>query len=71
MNMSNALRTTGGVILVLIGLIAMPLPVLPGIPIVAAGIALLGANHPAVRACRARLEKAGVKVFGTKALTPK
>ncbi len=40
--MSPAARQICGMALVVIGLIAMPLPVVPGLPIVAAGAALLG-----------------------------
>ncbi len=50
--MSPAARQICGMALVVIGLIAMPLPVVPGLPIVAAGAALLGADHRWVRKAR-------------------
>ena len=42
-------RIPAGILLIAAGLIAMPLPILPGIPIVLAGVALLGKNHPLAR----------------------
>ncbi|MBS1873962.1 MAG: hypothetical protein JSU00_12175 [Acidobacteria bacterium] len=50
--MSASLREICGMALVVIGLIAMPLPVIPGLPILAAGAALLGADHRWVRKAR-------------------
>jgi len=38
-----------------LGLVGMVLPVLPGIPFLLAGVALLGTNHPWVRPFMARL----------------
>ncbi|MGE5851490.1 MAG: hypothetical protein ACM362_15285 [Candidatus Methylomirabilota bacterium] len=42
-------RTIAGVTLFGLGLLGMVLPVLPGIPLLLAGVALLGTNHPWVR----------------------
>lgn len=49
--MTSAARNICGVTLIGVGIIAMPLPVLPGIPIVLAGVALLGREHPLVSRC--------------------
>jgi uncharacterized membrane protein YbaN (DUF454 family) len=49
------IRTVAGVALVGLGLIGMLVPVLPGIPLLLAGVALLGSDHPWVRPCMARL----------------
>ncbi len=42
-------RIVAGVALFGLGLLGMVLPVLPGIPLLLAGVALLGTNHPWVR----------------------
>lgn len=47
--MPPELRNLCGMVLIVLGLIAMPLPILPGIPLVLAGAAMLGHNHPVVR----------------------
>ena len=47
--MQPELRNLCGIGLIVIGAIAMPLPILPGIPIVLAGAAILGHDHPLVR----------------------
>jgi uncharacterized membrane protein YbaN (DUF454 family) len=44
-----------GLTLVALGVIGMLLPVIPGIPLLIAGVALLGTNHPWVRPLIARL----------------
>lgn len=41
-------RNACGYTLIAVGLAGVLLPVLPGIPILAAGVALLGAGHPLV-----------------------
>ena len=46
--------------LIVIGLIMCPFPIIPGIPIVAAGVALLGTDHWAVRRCRTWLQSKGI-----------
>ena len=56
-NRPSAVRMAAGVILIAIGLVAMPLPVMPGVPIVAAGVALLGVNHPLIQRCRTWIER--------------
>lgn len=49
--MTPAVRNVCGIALIGVGIIAMPLPILPGIPIVLAGVALLGREHPLVSRC--------------------
>ena len=49
------IRTVAGMILIGLGLVGMVLPVVPGIPLLLAGVALLGTNHPWVRPFMARL----------------
>jgi uncharacterized membrane protein YbaN (DUF454 family) len=41
-----SIRHALGMILIMIGLIGMPLPIVPGLPIVLGGAALLGRRHP-------------------------
>ncbi len=53
--MWGTIRTVAGVVLCGLGLAGMVLPVLPGIPLLLAGVALLGTNHPWVRPFMARL----------------
>ncbi len=48
-------RTVAGLILIGLGLIGLLLPVMPGIPLLIAGVALMGARHPWVRPAMARL----------------
>ncbi|HSB68574.1 MAG TPA: hypothetical protein VLT62_04460 [Candidatus Methylomirabilis sp.] len=47
--MWQIIRPILGVTLIILGAIGMLLPIMPGIPILIAGVALLGANHPWVR----------------------
>jgi uncharacterized membrane protein YbaN (DUF454 family) len=53
--MWRTIRVIAGVLLIGLGLVGMLVPVLPGIPLLLAGMALLGSNHPWVRPCMARL----------------
>ena len=53
-------REISGIALVVLGILAMPLPIIPGIPIIAAGAGLLGLNHPVVRACRTWFRNKGI-----------
>ena len=55
--MVSGLRNACGVALIVVGILAVPAPIVPGLPIIAAGVALLGDNHPLVRKCRAWLQK--------------
>jgi hypothetical protein len=45
------LRALCGMLLLIFGVLGVVLPIIPGIPFVIAGVALLGQNHPLVRAC--------------------
>lgn len=49
------LREAAGFTLLIAGLIGMLLPVIPGIPMLAAGAALLGRNHASLKLWVARL----------------
>ena len=57
--MAANLRSALGVFLVVAGLLAVPVPVLPGLPLLAAGTALLGNQHPLVRPWRTWLIRRG------------
>jgi uncharacterized protein YqgC (DUF456 family) len=56
------LRKTAGMGLLIVGVAGLVLPVIPGIPLIAAGVALLGADHPVVRKGIDWLERKGWKV---------
>ena len=43
------LRSIGGVLLVVVGLLGLVFPVIPGVPLLVAGVAVLGPQHPVVR----------------------
>ena len=43
------LRVIGGVVLLICGLLGLVLPIIPGIPLLLAGAALLGFDHPLIR----------------------
>ena len=47
-------RILAGMVLIVLGLLGMVLPVVPGIPLLLAWVALLGSNHPWVRPFMAR-----------------
>ena len=51
------LRTSAGVALIVVGVIGIVLPVIPGIPLLAAGLALVAPDHPLVRRGRVRLAR--------------
>ncbi len=42
-------RSVGGVLLLVVGLLGLVFPVIPGIPLLLAGVAVLGRDHPLVR----------------------
>jgi uncharacterized protein YqgC (DUF456 family) len=48
---------SAGIALIVIGLIGVVLPVIPGIPLLAAGLALVAPGHPLVRWGRVRLAR--------------
>jgi uncharacterized membrane protein YbaN (DUF454 family) len=53
--MWQTIRSVAGVTLIVLGLVGSLVPVLPGIPFLLAGVALLGTKHPWVRPFMARL----------------
>jgi len=56
----RSIRTGAGLILVVVGIAGLVLPVVPGIPILIAGLALLGTDHPVRVAITRRLRRWGV-----------
>ena len=58
--MRSKLRLIAAWLLIAIGLILGPFPIIPGWPLVAAGVALLGPNHRFVKRVRAWLVKRGI-----------
>ncbi len=53
--MWKQIRLIGGFTLIALGLLGTLLPIMPGIPLLIAGIALVGTNHPWIRPLMARL----------------
>ena len=51
----RTIRTVAGLMLIGVGLIGLLVPVIPGIPLLIAGVALVGTNHPWIRPVIARL----------------
>jgi hypothetical protein len=51
------LRTIVGVTLITIGMIGILLPIIPGIPLVLAGVATMGRDHPLLRPVFERLNR--------------
>ena len=58
--MLTAIRRTCGIVLIAAGVLAIPIPVIPGIPLIVAGAAMLGSDHPLVRSCRRWLQERGI-----------
>jgi uncharacterized protein len=58
--MSHKLRELSGFGLVALGVVGCLLPIIPGIPFLAAGVAVLGTDHVLVRRSRAWLEGKGI-----------
>lgn len=50
-------RGAAGVAMLTIGVLGCLLPIIPGIPFLVGGVALLGARHPLVRPFAQRLER--------------
>jgi hypothetical protein len=50
-------RTVGGFTLIGVGMIGTLLPIIPGIPMVIAGVALVGPGHPVLRPVMTRIER--------------
>jgi hypothetical protein len=57
--MTHPVRKLLGALLIVAGLILMPVPILPGIPLVLAGVALVGTDHPVIRKWSDWLRKRG------------
>jgi hypothetical protein len=62
--MRVGMRRALGIGLTAAGLAAIPIPVLPGVPLVAAGAAMLGGDHPLVRAGKNWLGQRRIRIFG-------
>jgi uncharacterized protein YqgC (DUF456 family) len=56
----KTLRNAVGISLLVAGGIGCVLPIIPGIPLLLAGAATLGADHPIVRTSRAWLARRGL-----------
>ena len=57
LRMLRQFRMMAGLILVAVGLVGLLLPIVPGIPLLIAGVALVGTNHRWIRPVLNRLEK--------------
>ncbi len=68
--MKRSIRTAAGLVLLVVGVAGLVLPVLPGIPILIAGLALLGADHPLRVAITRRLERWGLMKPSPQATPP-
>jgi uncharacterized membrane protein YbaN (DUF454 family) len=55
----HPLRHIGGIALIIAGIAGCLLPIIPGIPLLLAGAAMLGTEHPIVRPAKHWLEKRG------------
>ena len=53
----QAARVVAGVLLAAVGVLGLILPIIPGVPLLIAGVALLGPEHPLVRPFAERLER--------------
>jgi uncharacterized membrane protein YbaN (DUF454 family) len=49
------LRTVAGLLLISVGMLGLVLPLIPGIPLLLAGVATMGRDHPLLRPVFARL----------------
>jgi uncharacterized protein len=58
--MKERLRIAGAWGLIVLGVAGCVLPIIPGIPILAAGVAMLGKDHWLVRRCGEWLRKKGI-----------
>ena len=59
-DVKRSIRAVAGLVLLVIGVAGLVLPILPGIPLMIAGLALLGTDHPVNVAIRRRLERWGI-----------
>ncbi len=53
----SLIRTVVGLLLILVGLLGLLLPVMPGIPFLIAGVAMVGIDHPVLRPFRRLLTR--------------
>ena len=51
------LRTVVGLLLITVGVIGLVLPIIPGIPLLLAGVAAMGRDHPWLHPIRGRLDR--------------
>ena len=56
----RSIRTVVGLALIVVGLAGLVLPVVPGLPILFAGLAVLGSEHPVRQAIMRRLQRWGL-----------
>jgi uncharacterized membrane protein YbaN (DUF454 family) len=56
---SLRVRNATGIALIAIGVVGVPLPLVPGTPMIAAGAALLGPRHPLIVYSKAWLRRRG------------
>lgn len=53
----KAARVVMGVLLIVVGILGTLLPVIPGVPLLIAGVALIGPKHPLIRPYVERFER--------------
>jgi hypothetical protein len=53
----GAARVVAGVLLIVVGILGTLLPVIPGVPLLIAGVALIGPKHPLIRPFVERFER--------------
>jgi hypothetical protein len=53
----RSVRVAAGVGMIAIGVVGCVLPIIPGVPFLVGGVALLGTRHPLVRPFTERLER--------------
>ncbi len=58
--MLSGIREICGMFLIAVGVVSIPIPIIPGIPLIAAGAAMLGRNHALVRSGRTWLKTRGL-----------
>ncbi len=58
--MLTVIRRVCGIVLIAAGVLAIPIPVIPGIPLIVAGAAMLGSDHPLIRSGRTWLQDRGI-----------
>lgn len=63
--MGSAIREACGIFLIAVGVVSIPIPIIPGIPLIAAGVAMLGNNHALLRSGRTWLETRGLMASRT------